>query len=78
MLKQLDQGLSGITATSVGSTLPSFSAVSINGENVSSSSLASADVAIISFWATWSYGQFCHAESNTRIAIGKSWKVESA
>ncbi len=55
MLKQLDQGLAGITATSVGSTLPSFSAVSINGENVSSSSLASADVAIISFWATWSY-----------------------
>jgi hypothetical protein len=75
-LKQLAQGLKSITAAAVGKQLPSFSATTINGSDISSSSLKSADVAIISFWASWSYESTAMQNSINELKSGSGGRLK--
>ena len=50
----ISRQLDGLKAIKVGNRLPSFSAIGLNGESVSSSDL-NAKVNVITLWASWNY-----------------------
>lgn len=53
-LNELERQLKPLADTGIGSAVPKFSAVDINGKRVDNSSLR-AEVAVIATWASWSY-----------------------
>ena len=70
-LKRLQQRLKGVAATSIGQKLPAFSTHDVYGKNVTLGEVATAEVAVISVWASWDY------ESQTIQRQLKQWQRQS-